>query len=176
MGGDTEKYYFNFSNPRLRDWWVYEYVGGALNNSAFDGVYFDCSCGAPPGDDLDQEAMQADAQLAFDRALELGASKGKWMSDWNNDDRLSNASCRDTMLRWMQLGAQANRTLQIRGEGFHHKTQKSGFCGTKPAACNVTDGRDLVTEGIIEPPISTSDEAECCSRCEQNGGCEASSW
>ena len=37
---------FNWTNPALRDWWVYTYVGGALNETAIDGVYLDCACRA----------------------------------------------------------------------------------------------------------------------------------
>lgn len=47
--GNTPKYWFNFSNPRLVDWWVDSYVGEAVNHSLFDGIYFDCSCDKPPG-------------------------------------------------------------------------------------------------------------------------------
>ena len=75
--GNTPKYFFNFSNPDLRAWWVHEYVGTALDNPLFDGVYYDCSCGSPPGDHLDQAAMQRAAQGAFDEVLAMATKKGK---------------------------------------------------------------------------------------------------
>ena len=38
-----DSFFFNWANPALRDWWVYTYVGGALNESAIDGVYLGAS-------------------------------------------------------------------------------------------------------------------------------------
>jgi len=168
------KYFFNFSNPKLRDWWVYDFVGGALNNSAFDGVYFDCSCGDPPGDNLDQDTMQADAQVAFDMALDLAARQGKWLSDWNNDGNLGKPQCRETILRWLELGSRPNRTLQIGSWAFRGKGSWPGFCGSKPLSCNeLTVDHDLISDGLLEDPFPTTDRDECCARCEANGGCEA---
>jgi sialidase-1 len=35
----NDSFFFNWANPALRDWWVHTYIGGALNESAIDGVY-----------------------------------------------------------------------------------------------------------------------------------------
>ena len=37
--GNTPKYWFNFSNPALADWWVNTYIGEVVSNPLFDGVY-----------------------------------------------------------------------------------------------------------------------------------------
>jgi hypothetical protein len=52
--GNTPKYWFNFSNPDLQDWFVYTYIGEAVNSSLFDGIYFDCCCGRAPGVSAEQ--------------------------------------------------------------------------------------------------------------------------
>ena len=84
--GNTPKYWFNFSNPALVDWWVSSYIGEAVNNSVFDGVYFDCCCGAVPGvSKAQQSQFQANSQKAFDRALALIKGANKWASAWNSD-------------------------------------------------------------------------------------------
>ena len=47
--GNTPKYWFNFTNAAAAAWWEETFVGTALRNDAFDGVYTDCSCEDPPG-------------------------------------------------------------------------------------------------------------------------------
>eukprot|EP01047_Picozoa_sp_COSAG01_P029774 COSAG01_NODE_2054_length_8538_cov_4.853656_3_plen_383_part_00 len=70
-------FFFNWNSAALRDWWVYEYIGAALNESLVDGVYLDCACRAPEGDHLNQGQFQANAQLAVNRAIALATSRGK---------------------------------------------------------------------------------------------------
>lgn len=113
--GNTPKYFFNFSNPRLADWWVNEFVIGAAKNDLIDGIYFDCSCGAPPGDGLDQEKMQEDAQKSFDRAVQLLAGMGKWASAWNSPagSIRAGATCASQMRQWIAQGIADKNTLQI---------------------------------------------------------------
>eukprot|EP00041_Stephanoeca_diplocostata_P004427 m.45041 g.45041 ORF g.45041 m.45041 type:complete len:378 (-) comp15108_c0_seq6:120-1253(-) len=117
--GNTVKYWFNFSNPRLVDWWVNEYIGEATNETLFDGVYFDCSCGSPPNiPSADADKFQANAQVAFDRALALIKSKGKWASAWNDDGSITPATCADQMRSWMATGRNSSLSLQILGDAF----------------------------------------------------------
>merc|ERR1712050_73044 len=95
----------NFSNPRLADWWVNEFVVGSAKSDLIDGIYFDCSCGAPPGDGLDQEKMQEDAQKAFDRAIAELQAMGKWASAWNSyDGSISAKNCAAQMRNWIKRG------------------------------------------------------------------------
>jgi hypothetical protein len=70
-------FFFNWNSAALRDWWVYRYIGAALNESLVDGVYLDCACRAPEGDHLNQGQFQANAQLAVNRAIALATSRGK---------------------------------------------------------------------------------------------------
>ena len=88
--GNTPKYWFNFSNPALADWWVKTYIGEVVSNPLFDGVYFDCCCGKAPGvPPGDSAQFAADAQATFDRALKLIADASKWASAWNSDGAIS---------------------------------------------------------------------------------------
>jgi hypothetical protein len=177
--GNTPKYWFNFSNPRLVDWWVHEYIGQAVNESLFDGVYFDCSCGAPPGvPSADAGQFQADAQVAFDRGLALIKGGGKWASAWNSDGGLTQADCATTVRSWMVIGANSSLTLQAlapafktsRGERQHEaQAAPEDGCGT----CAVTRGVDAESGGIVVPPIPTASEAECCAACHNITTCEA---
>eukprot|EP00966_Prymnesium_polylepis_P304584 7037267-Prymnesium_polylepis.2 len=105
-GGTTLSYWFNFSNPRLVNWWLNVYIGAAVNNSAFDGIYFDCQCDWPPGvAHADQFKFQLDAQAAFDRALALLQASGKWASSWGSDGHITQATCQSVLARWIAIGA-----------------------------------------------------------------------
>lgn len=54
------------------DWWVNVYIGEAVSNDLFDGVYFDCCCGNAPGvPAADAAKFATDAQAAFNKALAL---------------------------------------------------------------------------------------------------------
>ena len=75
-------FFFNWESPALRDWWVYTYIGGALNESAIDGVYLDCACVEPKGDHL-PGSFQANAQLAVDASIVLATRLGKSIQTWN---------------------------------------------------------------------------------------------
>ena len=167
--GNTVKYWFDFRNPRLRDWWVYEYVGQALNESLFDGVYFDCSCGAPPGVPAGEaRQFQRYTQLAFDRAAAMASAAGKWVSAWNSDGRLTQAQCAATLDRWVAVGANGSLSLQALAPDF----ARPGACGGGGAPCAVTAGHDAISDGIVEPPIATNDSAACCARCRANPRCD----
>ena len=180
----------NFSNPELVDWWVYEYIGQAVNESLFDGVYFDCCCGAPPGVcKADAAQFQADSQAAFDRALALIQGANKWASAWNSDGTISQGSCAATMRKWIAKGANPALSLQPLAPAFQHKGHRGppppplppSECGS---SCKVHVGFDTHNSGIVAPPVSMPKQgkdvalddpanvAECCSRCKANSKCE----
>ena len=128
--GNTPKYFFNFSVKAAADWWVNEFIGGPLRSPLVDGIYFDSAPVAGPPDHGTGQGGgpgRADAQAAFDRALKLIASKGKWASAWNNDGQslfpkqglqpdakdYSRDSCSSLMKEWIRLGHRTSITLQI---------------------------------------------------------------
>lgn len=123
----TPGYYFNYSNPRLVDWWVNEYIGSAVSNPLFDGVYFDCACIPMPGV-RDQEKMQEAAQAAFDQALTKITAAGKWSSSWwggrlpqqeVSEDPLAHVrTCQGNMRSWIAHGLNDTNTIQIVTDSF----------------------------------------------------------
>lgn len=140
--GNTPKYYFNFSNPRFVDWWLNEFIGSAVRNDLFDGIYFDCACEAPLGDNLNQTQMKADAQVAFDRALKMISASGKWASSWNNDGELpQQGNCTDQMRRWIAMGANDANTMQIVAPQFRNNVSAFG------RAMNNTIAAFLISRG-----------------------------
>lgn len=183
--GNTPKYWFNFSNPDLVDWWVNTYIGEAVNQTVFDGVYFDCCCGKAPGVPASAAAQfAADAQAAFDRALRLIASANKWASAWNSDGAISQKTCSTVMAAWMKKGANPAVSLQPLAPAFKgHGTPpgpapKPLQCGD---SCTLTVGVDTHNTGIVAPPVKMPNQenfthsdnvAECCSRCQANTKCE----
>jgi hypothetical protein len=184
--GNTVKYFLNYSNPKMVDWWIYTYIGQALNESDVDGIYFDCSCGKVPGvPDPDVPKFSADAQAAFDRALAFIKSKNKWASAWNSDGAISQRNCASTMNHWMQKGANDNLTLQILGQAFRkHSTEipspdaasastLSDSMGPACGTCEVTAGMDAISAGIIADPIPNASTTSCCAACKANPRCEA---
>ena len=89
------------------------YIGEAVNNSQFDGVYFDCCCGKPPGVSSDDAAkFQSDSQAAFDRALALIKGANKWASAWNSDGTITAPNCAATMKNWITKGKNPTVSLQ----------------------------------------------------------------
>ena len=80
-GGPTPKFFLNFSNPKTQDWWLQKYIAPALDQPDIDGIYTDCSCGNAR-QYRPTVAEWAGRQKAFDAALVLAASKGKWFSAW----------------------------------------------------------------------------------------------
>jgi len=129
--GNTDKYWFNFSVPTLTKFWVEEFVMAPLRQhpDLFDGVYFDCSCGSPPGDSLNQNQMQADAQVAFDRALSEIKALGKWASAWNSQGQMqastNSEACEKQMDDWLGFTsdpARAGLSLQIGAPAFYAPT------------------------------------------------------
>lgn len=174
--GNTPKYWFNFSNPKMADWWVNEYVGQAANNKLFDGVYFDCSCGTPmgvPPSELQQ--FKADAQKTFDRGLELIKSTGKWASAWNSNGQLSQESCSSTIRSWISIGQNSSLGLQVLAPAFHKNPVKEALrsSATQCGSCNMSPGMDAISSGIITPPINGTTEQECCALCKGMPKCEA---
>jgi hypothetical protein len=128
--GNTPKYFFNFTNRDAADWWVNEFIGAPLRSPLVDGIYFDSAPVAGPPDHGNGQGGgpgRADAQAAFDRALKLIASMGKWASAWNNDGQslfpkqglqpdakdYSRDSCSSLMKEWIRLGRRTSHTLQI---------------------------------------------------------------
>lgn len=115
-GGPTPKYFLNFSNQATRSWWLEKYVAPALDQPDIDGVYTDCSCGNARGYHPTLAEWEG-RQQAFDAALDLARSKGKWFSAWTgaavtrppkgvND-------CAPTMARLLQEGANNSHTMQL---------------------------------------------------------------
>ena len=183
--GNTPKYYINFSNPRAADWWVETFVGSALMDPLFDGVYFDCSCGAPMGvSSQDAPQFQSDAQNAFNRVVAAAAKVGKWVSAWNNNGDISGPqNCASEVRNWMSIGANTSLSLQILGSAFvkHQRPTPSPSPSPSsplpPAACSnqcgAILGYDADSSGIVVPPINTTSDAACCAACRNNSKCEA---
>lgn len=126
------KYWFNYSNPELVEWWLNEFIAVPLANPLVDGLYFDSAPDdAPPDDGRGQGGGpdRRDAQAAFDRALAVIASKGKWASAWNNDGQslfprqgirpdanpsyFGPDSCSNLVKEWIILGKRPENTLQV---------------------------------------------------------------
>jgi len=111
------KYWLNWTNPDMVNWYINEYIGKALSEPSIDGIYFDCSCGNPPGiPSSEQKAFQEAAQSAFDEVLQAIFAKGKWASAWgsHSDNRVpSKGNCRNDMLGLLDMGQRRNNTLQV---------------------------------------------------------------
>ena len=162
-------------------------TGEAVNNSLFDGVYFDCCCGKAPGVPRAEAAkFAADAQSAFDRALAFIAGANKWASAWNSDGTISQGTCTRVMEKWLKKGADPSVSLQPLATVF----RKPNHLGSAPPppppvtcanSCTVTKGQDTQNSGIVAHPVRMPDQtdatapanlAECCSRCKANTKCE----
>ena len=118
-GGVTPKYFLNFSNPKTQTWWLDKYIGPALDQPHVDGVYTDCSCGTARGETVTQAEL-AGRQKAFDAALALAKSKGKWMSAATGPavvraPSVAGDHCADTMKALMKLGADPTKGMQLQG-------------------------------------------------------------
>ena len=117
-GGPTPKYFLNFSNPKTQEWWLNKYIGPAFEDPNIDGVYTDCSCGNARGY-TPTAAELAGRQAAFDQALILAKSKGKWMSSWEGAAVVkgpegAGESCAEHMDAIIALGADPTRGMQLR--------------------------------------------------------------
>lgn len=162
------------------------YIGEAVNNSQFDGVYFDCCCGKPPGVSSDDAAkFQSDSQAAFDRALALIKGANKWASAWNSDGTITAPNCAATMKNWITKGKNPTVSLQPLAPAFFHKHAPPPSPPLPPSecggACTITKGMDTFNTGIVAPPVAMPRQdaidapenvAECCSRCKANSKCE----
>lgn len=112
--------YFNYSNPDATRWWLETYIGNAVSNDLFSGVYWDaCGPQAPPtkqasypcpGRKLppvepdckypkplamsrdEVSRYYVDAHAAFTKAQEMIAAAGKWSSTWAAEG-FSNMTC-----------------------------------------------------------------------------------
>ena len=128
-------FFFNWANPALRDWWVYTYIGGALNESAIDGVYLDCACRAPEGDRL-PGSFQADAQLAVDAAIALATTLGKSIQTWNPAGGTAHGpdvdACAKAIRSDIALGNDTRFTFQpsFRGMGDPMKVTAQDYANT----------------------------------------------
>ena len=108
---DPTSYLFNWSNSGLQDWYVYDYIGQAANETLIDAVFFDAGVNAsapsldgtlPVG--FDPAAYLRDAQVTFDRATALLAEKGKWASSWvgwGTKGTITQENCVATMADWL---------------------------------------------------------------------------
>lgn len=84
----TEGRWLNWSHPPAADWWVETFIGGALRNTLLDGVFLDTGPGAPAnsvgisaaGSVATCHQMALDAQAAFNRAIALAQSLGKFIT------------------------------------------------------------------------------------------------
>lgn len=130
-----DSFFFNWANPALRDWWVYTYIGGALNESTIDGVYLDCACRAPEGDRL-PGSFQADAQLAVDAAIALATKLGKSIQTWNPAGGTAHgpdvAACVKAIRSDIALGNDSRYTFQpsFRGMGNPGKVTAQEYSNT----------------------------------------------
>ena len=202
--GNTPKYWINYSNPAAVDWWLNTYIGATLRNSLIDSIYFDCSCGQPPGDAfLNSPAtvsrFAADAQAAFDRALAMIKAAGKWASAWNSEGMgtsidpvwkgITPDSCHVAMDSWLTIGANDDLALQTLAVAFfakgHNPFKPSAPPGppAPPAPPQPLPGCSYtVTDGFCaRAPGSTvlstrlhTSQLTCCKLCMANPACK--SW
>lgn len=111
------KYWLNWTNPLMVDWYLKEYIAPVLSEPSIDGIYFDCSCGNPPGiPSSEQQAFQDAAQEAFDKVLEAISAAGKWASAWlsrSNVGPPSQKNCRNDILHAISIGNLTRNTLQL---------------------------------------------------------------
>lgn len=140
-GGPTPKYFLNFSNPATRTWWLYKYVTPALDQPDIDGVYTDCSCGNARGYRPTMAEWKG-RQIAFDAALSLARSKGKWFSAWTGaavtHAPKSTGDCADVMARLLQEGRQQNHTMQLYSGFSVPQTTLAAFLITRGPSAVIT--------------------------------------
>lgn len=141
-GGPTPKYFLNFSNPKTQAWWLEKYIGPALDQPNIDGVYTDCSCGTARGERFTPEEA-AGRQTAFDSALALAKSKGKWLSAWAGPALVHGPGapkgrCVETMKSLIALGANASMGMQLAAGlvkapalGPQHPSSDPAQCGLR---------------------------------------------
>jgi len=109
------KLFFNWTSATLSDWWLATHIGDAISEDLIDGVYFDCSCDAPPG--LHRDALpsfMAASQEGFDRHLPVLAAKKKMTIAWNGE-HVAQKSCAADMARLHRAypTGYANQTFQL---------------------------------------------------------------
>ena len=82
------------------------------------GIYTDCSCGTARGETVTQAEIIG-RQQAFDAALALAKSKGKWFSTWAGPSMTqpptSAGNCVAAMENILRIGANASHSLQLAG-------------------------------------------------------------
>jgi len=156
------------SNPEAVNWWLYTYIGQAVNETLFDGVYFDCCCGAPPGDAFADRAAVAkfrvDAQAAFDRALALISAAGKWASAWNSEPmrdggNIVRGNCKAVMTKWMAIGANPNLALQPVANAFKNTSNCRG------CSCQVPTTKEPCHSCCTAPSHSAAGAAPPPAKC-----------
>ena len=189
-GGPTPKFFLNFSNPKTQTWWLEKYVGPALDQPDIDGVYTDCSCGTARGEHFTQ-AEAVGRQKAFDAALALAKSKGKWLSAWAGPALVHPPSapkdnCVDTVKGLIALGANSSLGMQLTGGWARPKPPRPPPGPPGPAlqcggGCTATKGLDTDNSGIVSPPVPMANQkaiddpasvAQCCSLCKANRKCD----
>lgn len=131
-------YMFNWSDPGFQEWYVYEYIGEAANNSLIDAVYFDAGVDVSVAPGLDPQGYIRDSQATFDRAAALLRSKGKWASSWvghGNEGEITNATCTATMEAWLRRAASGHTLVPITyafDKCFRHPCHDGQAGGSNP--------------------------------------------
>jgi hypothetical protein len=155
-------------------------------------VYTDCSCGTARGERFTPEEA-AGRQKAFDAALALARSKGKWLAAWAGPALVRgpsapNDDCVATMRGLIALGANASMGMQLTAglvaaphphpPGPAPAPGLPLLCGD---TCSVSTATGTTNHGIVAPPIEMADQqhiaapasvAACCERCKALSTCE----
>jgi hypothetical protein len=113
------KLWYNFSTPAMAQWWQETWIAAPLLNGNVDGVYYDCSCGAPKGlANFSREA--ADGQRVFEEAVNKTLASGKafltWFSTHEDPTHARDpADCAPYMRAAIAYGADPSRGVMLFG-------------------------------------------------------------
>ena len=114
------KLWYNFSTPAMAQWWQETWIAAPLVNDNIDGVYWDCSCGAPKGvANFSREA--ADGQRVFEEAVNKTLASNKAFLTWfsTHEDPTHSArdpaDCAPYMRSAIAYGADLSRGVMLFG-------------------------------------------------------------
>ena len=116
----ADKKWFDWSNTAVQDWYLHTYLNSSIHDDLYDGAYFDCSCGKPPGAILPPGFEDGHAKT-WAAANKLLADNRKWGSAWAGGNILnptaSQKQCRFLFGHLIDNGALPNQTVQFQYSG-----------------------------------------------------------
>lgn len=112
------KLWYNLSTPAMAAWWKETWIARPLLDANIDGVYWDCSCGAPKNL-TNYTRENADGQRVFDEAVNATLASSKAFFTWfstHSDPTIGNASsCAAAMRDAIAFGADPSRGTMLFG-------------------------------------------------------------